>query len=424
MTPTAVPPTATPTQPPAALAIHELKADVPRDQTVSQEDAAAVVAADGGFAFDLYQKLRQTKDGNFFFSPYSVSEALSMTYAGAGTLTSEQMASVLGIDIPAADWHTGRNSIDLQLTDASNRYVPDGAKPTKLAPINTVFGQENFPFENDWLSLLARDYGAGMQVVDFRTDPEACRQLINQWVSDQTNGRIKELLPKGSVINWTSFVLINAIYMRAAWTHPFDADNTDKHDFTLLSGSTVSADEMHQSIQTLYAAGDGWKAVELPYVSDFSMLVVVPDGGRFAEVERGLDYAQVQAISDKLADFDVTLALPKWESKTAMSMKSMLEDLGMSELFKRYDADLTGIADMHPYNDNLFVSLVLHQANVTVDEKGTEAAAATAVIGDITGGPGPANRTLTIDRPFIYLIRDNVTGEILFLGRVLDPTAG
>jgi serpin B len=325
------------------------------------------------------------------------------------------MAAVLGIGADQDAWHAGRNRLELTLTDAASRPpLVSGAVPLTLEPTNAVFGQADYPFKTDFLDLLATDYGAGLQTVDFAADPEAGRLAINAWVAQRTHDRIEELLSQGAIDELTRMVLVNAIYFKASWVYPFDPDQTAPAPFHLLDGSTSEVPMMHAGPRTSYSVGDGWQAIRLPYYGA-SMLVIVPDEGRFLEVEALLDPAFIANVETLLGEAQVTLTMPKWESESSLGLIPVLQEMGVHDLFDPYRADLSGIADA----SQLYVTDVVHQANVTVDENGTEAAAATAVVVGDTSAPQPV--TLTIDRPFIYLIRDGATGEMLFLGRLLEP---
>lgn len=405
-----------PTASPAVEGIREVRSDAARAPVddVGADVIAKVVASDRQFAFRLYREFLATESGNLFYSPYSVSTALSMAYAGARGQTATQMAAALGIDVDDAAWHGGRNSVELKL--AAQRPVPSTFVPLKLEPTNGLFGQDGFAFEPDFLRILAADYGAGLQAVDFATRAAAARDLINAWVAARTADRIKDLLPHGAVSSQTVAVLVNAIYFKANWWDQFDPKATAAQAFNRLDGSTVSADQMHGRLMTDYAAGDGWQAVRLRYAGDASMLLIAPDAGQFSDVETAFDGELLSQVEDELASADVVLDMPKWESASAIDLEPPLQALGITDLFG--PADLTGVSAA----GGLAVSNAVHQANITVDEQGTEAAAATALA--IAGSAPAKTVTLSIDRPFLYLITDDVTGEILFVGRVVDPTAG
>jgi serpin B len=374
------------------------------------------VTADAGFGLRLYHELVKG-GGNLIYSPYSISTALSMTYAGARGSSATQLAAALGVGSDPTAWHRGRNDLDAALTRSAT-LEPSEFTPLTIDPTNAIFGQDGFPFEPSYLELLARAYGAGLEALDFATDPEAARLAINAWVAVRTQGRIPELLAPGKVSGSTRFVLVNAIYFKGSWAAPFDKAQTKSARFHRLDGSTVATPLMHGSIDGTYVRAKDWQAVEIPYIGA-SMTVILPDAGKFAAVERGLDGGILDTLTAHPRFTRVHLALPRWSSSTAAELNPALERLGVRDLFDAGKADLTGIADA-----GLFVSFVVHQANIDVDEAGTEAAAATAVGGDTSGGGPEGEVTVTVDRPFIFLIRDGLSGEILFAGRVLDPTAG
>lgn len=406
----------------AAADIELVAVDLPRaDPGTAPPDAlSAVVAADSGFAFDLYRELIGTERGNLFVSPFSVSTALSMTWAGARGETASQLADVLGIAIAPGDWHAGRNALDLALADVSEApQLAGDVEPLTLEVANGLFGQADYPFERPFLTTIAEDYGAGLLTVDFMGASEPARVGINRWVAERTRERIDELLPEGSIDEMTRLVLVNAIYFNGNWIVQFAPEQTRSEPFRRLDGSSVTVATMHGVGPFDYAEADGWQAVRLPYWGGASMLIVAPQDGRFAEIEGQLGPAFLAGVRASLAAHQVTLAMPKWDFASTIGMNETLQALGVRDAFVLPPGD--GSADFTAITAErvLYVSDVFHQANVTVDEHGTEAAAATAVVVREVSLPPAA--TLSLDRPFIFLLQDDETGEILFLGRVLDP---
>ncbi|NLE75239.1 MAG: serpin family protein [Chloroflexi bacterium] len=372
----------------------------------------------GSFAFALYGALRERK-GNLFASPYSISQALAMTYAGARGQTAQQMADALRLILAPERLHPAWNSLDQTLTNR-NRWkdaVADGPR-FMLHIVNALWGQADYEFRPEYLDLLAEHYGAGMRLLDFSADPAGARETINRWVGEQTQGKISDLLPSGTIDPLTRLVLTNAIYFDAAWQYPFLAEATQDGPFTHLDGSTVQARMMRQSKRLPYAEGPTFQAVELPYVGgELSMVVVLPAPGQFQPFEESLDWAQWQEIAQALDERDVELTLPKWDFDSQFNLSAALQRLGMTDAFNVDAADFSGMDG----TDRLYIKEVIHKAAVTVDEAGTVAAAATAVI--LVQKAMPLEPvTFTADRPFVFLIRDRGTGSILFLGRVLDPT--
>lgn len=424
--PTTNSPTITPQPPIAAIApIFELRSSIAREPAGRDRLAgvATLADADAEFAFNLYHEIAASEPGNLFFSPYSISTALSMALAGARGNTATEMRLALGVGEDDEAWHDARNRLELALSSLEERHLPSEgeAEPLTLEPTNAIFGQADYAFRDEFLDLLAGNYGAGMQAVDFVANPEAARLGINEWVAEQTRDRIEELLKQGSITLLTRAVLVNAIYFKGNWIYEFNPENTSSEPFHLLNGSTRNVQMMHASPEGQYASGQGWAAVELPYWGGASMIVVVPDEGRFDDVERRLDAAFVEELNTAFTEYEVHLSLPRWESELTLGLVPSLQELGIHEAFVPGLADLSGVADFTQTGEPLYVADVIHQANITVDEEGTEAAAATAVLVFAVCRCGPPEVTLTVDRPFIYLIRDEVTGEILFVGRLLEP---
>lgn len=383
---------------------------------VAPEVSSSLAAGNRAFAFDLYRRLA-AQDGNLFFSPYSISTALAMTYAGAAGSTADQMAGTLHFDLPADSLHAAFNAYALDL-EARAKADVDGT-PFELSIANSLWGQQGFAFRPEFLDLLAENYAAGMRLVDFVADPEASRQVINRWVSDETRQKIEDLIPEGAIDDMTRLVLANAIYFKASWLTAFDPDATVSQPFHRLSGDSVDVSMMQASESYRYLLGDGYQAIELPYQSgEMSMVILLPDAGRFEAFEDALGPAVLEQALAEMTYGPVRLGLPRFSYESAFSLREALEGLGMTDAFDPDRADFSGMDG----NRDLYIGSVVHKAFVAVDEKGTEAAAATAVIMGITSAPIDEPITITVDRPFIYLIRDGQTGSILFMGRVIDPS--
>jgi serpin B len=397
----------------SATEIPEVRSDLDRDlqPNVTASELDALVAGNTEFATDLYKQVRD-KPGNLFMSPHSISTALAMTWAGASTNTAAQMADTLHFGLPAAQQHAAFNKLDLELASRAANAQGDTI-PFRLTTANAIFGQEGKTFMMPFLDTLARNYGAGMRVLDFEGDPDGSRVTINHWVEDKTNDRIKDLLPEGSVTDATKLVLTNAIYFSAAWAEPFEASATADGPFWIGGDSQVVVPFLHGNHEQGYAAGDGWKAAELPYDGgQLSMVVIVPDN--LAAFEAALSPQLLDTIVGAMHDYALDLKLPKFRFDAPLGLKEVLVALGMTDAFNEA-ADFSGIDGTR----NLLIQDVLHKGFVSIDEKGTEAAAATAVLVGDTAAPEPA--TLVVDRPFLFLIRDKPTGAILFVGRVVDP---
>ena len=400
------------TPPPGELVQSEKQRVTTPD--VSDADLAELVTGNSGFAFDLYQQVRD-ESGNLFYSPYSISIALAMTYAGAQGNTEQQMGDALKFTLPQDRLHPAFNALDLALESRSESADGEGFT---LNIVNRLWGQIDYAFLAEFLDVLAVNYGAGLNLLDFRNQPDESRIEINDWVADQTKDRIQDLIAPGMITTDTRLVLTNAIYFLAAWREPFDEASTRERPFQLLNGSEVNTPMMRQTTGFGYAAGDGYEAVELPYEGDqLSMVVIMPDAGRFEEFESSLDADRVDAITASMSFERVNLTLPKFTFEWEVELGTALSTLGMPTAFSDA-ADFSGMNGI----GGLFIQAVLHKAFVAVDEAGTEAAAATAVIIGATAVPQEPI-PVTIDRPFIFLIRDIDTGTILFLGRVVDPSA-
>ncbi len=393
-----------------------VRSDRPRQQAPpgAPEDLRALADSNAAFAFDLYRKLL-FQDDNLLFSPYSISLALGMTFAGAAGETASQMAETMHFSLPPDRLHSAFNA-QAQLLEALAEAPGEGT-PFELSLANSLWGQQDLRLEPAFLDLLAQDYGAGLRLVDFAADPEAARLAINQWVSNETNDKIQDLIPSGVLNSLTRLVLANAIYFKAAWLYPFEESSTSAEPFHLLDGSTVDAPMMNQSESLEYALMDDYGAVQLPYQgANISMLLILPDDGRFEAVEAALDSAGIEEILPSLRHAQVKLTLPKFSYESSFNLNQALESQGMIDAFDVDRADfslMTGAPD-------LYIGHVLHKALIDVNEAGTEAAAATAVIMQLKAAPMESVE-FRVDRPFIYLIRDEQTGSILFLGRVLNP---
>ena len=414
-TPT-VPPTVTPTTAPQNFTVaFSSKARVEKPD-VPAADLEQLASGNNAFALDLYRQLAEDNSGNLFMSPYSVSLALAMTYAGARGNTATEMADSLHFNLPDSRLHAAFNELD-RLLAARGADLPADEKFT-LNIANSIWGQQGFKFESAFLDTLAENYGAGMRLVNYSSQAEIARQTINKWVEDNTNGRIKDLIPQGALDEQTVLVLANAIYFKAAWAREFNPDLTAREDFHTLKDGAVKADMMRQTGMFNFVDADGYTAVEIPYVGQqTSMVVLVPDDGEFTSFESSLDAAKLAQVIDDLHYTNVDLKFPKFSYESKFMLPQVLKQLGMLDAFDPFEADFSGMRTPPP---SLMITDVIHQAFVAVDEQGTEAAAATAVIVGVTSiAPDPIE--FAVDRPFIYLIRDVPTDTILFTGRVLNP---
>jgi serpin B len=380
---------------------------------VPEADARELALGNTAFALELYRRIGAAP-GNLFCSPYSVSSALAMTYAGARGETAEQMARALRFTLPQARLHPAFNALDLALARRGEGAEGRDGKGFRLHMANAIWGQVGSAFVPSFLDVLAESYGAGLHVVDFVQAPDEARGIINGWVAERTEDRIKDILPEGALGSSTRLVLTNAIYFNAAWQFPFEEEETTPGSFTLADGSAVSVPMMTNHAQVRYGEGDGYEALELPYDGgELSMVLVLPS--ELGGFEAGLDPERLDGVLASLGSRSVTMALPRFKIASTLDLAPPLEDLGMPAAFSDH-ADFSGMS----VQGGLFITDVLHEAFVSVNEAGTEAAAATAVVIGETSAPEPA--AIRFDRPFLFVIRDRATGAILFVGRVADPS--
>ncbi|WP_242342147.1 serpin family protein [Anaeromyxobacter terrae] len=379
-------------------------------------DLAAAVASNGALALDLYRVLAADAQENLFFSPQSIAFALSMTYPGAAGSTAAAFEQTLHVSIPEPQYHRAMNDLDRQLRSRGEGASGTDGQPFRLRLVNQLFARKGFGFEQPFLDTLAEEYGADVRLLDFASAPEPSRAAINGWVEQETEDRIRELLPAGTIATDTVAVLVNAIYFNAAWAKAFDPALTRDREFTLLDGSRILVPTMASGDMPARAAQvAGVEVVELPYDGgELSMLLLVPPAGGLATLEEQLTPARLQEYVAALHGEHLALTLPRFEVRSSLGLKPPLAALGLGVAF----GELADFSRMSSEVD-LLVSDVVHQAFVKVNEAGTEAAAATAVI--IGPTSAPIVRTVAIDRPFVFAIRDHATGALVFLGRVVRP---
>jgi serpin B len=403
-----------------------------RDPNPQVEPAALeqLGADNRDFAFALYAQVANGNQDNLFFSPYSVSEAVAMLYAGARGQTESEIAAALRFGLPQAQLHPAFNATDQTLAkraDEVSPRAPDGLlqdppKPgdgLRLSLVNAAFVQRGLAFQAPYLDTLATSYGAGLYTTDFGRDPAAAEARINDWFAEQTERRIEALLAPGSLNAATRLVLANAIYFKAFWQNRFQKESTRAGTFHAPSADVpVSMMIGHDG---LYAEGDGYQALALPYASTaVRMLFVLPAEGRFDELQARFDRPLIDEVRAALArptDRDLNVSVPRFGFRAELDAGRALRALGMQAAFEPSQADFSGISQ----GAGLYLSDVLHQASIVIDEDGTEAAAATAILASTGTGPPPI--VVVLDRPFLFLVYDEPTGQILFLGRLVDPRA-
>ena len=369
-----------------------------------------VVEGLNAFTFDMYREL-SAKGGNLFFSPYSVEVALAMAYEGANGSTREEMGKVL--HLPGDDdarW-TGFRCLILSLNPSKGPYV--------LSTANALWVQEGYPVNERYLWIIKEFYLGDVRNVDFVRNPDGAAEEINHWAEEQTRGRIKDLIQKGVLNEYTRLVITNAIYFRANWSSRFDPGDTANESFTLASGEKIIVPMMHQRGTFNYTENDELQALEMPYEGGrLSMLIILPRDNSPAGIERKLTPEFIRELRKGMKPELVDVTVPKFRFEASYSLKKPLIDMGMAKAFSGA-ANFSGITDA----ERLFISDVIHKTFISVAENGTEAAAATAVKLEAASAPGeePEYKVFRADHPFLFLIVDRKTGAVLFMGRLMDP---
>lgn len=383
--------------------------------------AASAATAIRGFSGDMYRNVAaERRAKNVACSPFSVAMALAMTRTGARGTTASEMDAVLRAPNPAPQaFNAGLAALAQAVIAPFSDPAADGVKRPRLAIANSIWAQRDLPLEPAFVEALAKYYEAAVHAVDFKTATEAARLEINAWISERTNGKIPEVLSKDALTTMTRMVLANALYLKAPWRTPFNPRLTASAPFTREDGATVSATMMTAPGQTIgYQETPDWFAVELPYVgTQLAMTIVVPTPGRLAAVESSLDGALLERLLAGFPPTRVALRLPRWTFRLPVQLGPLLSRLGMPTAFDERLANFSGITSKAP----LHIDKVVHETFIAVDEKGTEAAAATAVIIEAPSIPPPAI-PVTVDRSFLYVIHHIAAATPLFVGRVIDPT--
>ncbi len=377
------------------------------------EDAMAVAKDGNEFATDLYARLHSDSPGNLFFSPYSISVALAMTDAGAAGETETQMAKVLHFQLSETKVHPAYGA--LQKLMVSDDKTPD----FQLRVANRLWGQKGFAFLPEFLAITKTDYGADLGLLDFK-QTEAARQSINAWVEQQTDDKIRDLLAPGVLDASTRLVLTNAIYFKARWSSEFSKSATTDAPFHLSASEQISVPTMNHTHQLAYGAFDELQVLEMPYANHrLSMLILLPakiDG--LSDLEQRLTSDNLQKWSAALAPRRVNVHLPKFKTTCQFSLAEVLASMGMSLAFSD-KADFSRMSTQ----ESLYISAVIHKAFVDVNEEGTEAAAATAIAMRAMGRAAAPEKPVDFraDHPFVFVIRENRTQSVLFLGRLVSP---
>ncbi len=398
----------------AVLFLFPYNADQPpraEDTGSTQQGIQEVVNANNKFAFEIYSELNKVEDGNMFYSPYSISAALAMTYEGAKGQTADEIKSV---------FHFPENNVLRPNFAAIYNEINKGSKKYELRTGNALWVQQDYSLLEDYMSRVEKYYGGKATNLDFIKETEQSRQTINVFIEEQTNNKIKDLIPQGTLTSDIRVVLTNAIYFKGTWEWEFDKSDTREQDFKITPTNVVKTPMMYMKNDKAtfnYADTGDLQILELPYKGEkISMLILLPT--------ENLDAIEPSLITEKLNEYKAkmtetkldSISLPKFEFDTKYFMNDALSAMGMPTAFDTDSADFSGMTNKR----DLFISFVIHQAYVKVDEEGTEAAAATAVgIGITSVSP---RKAFIADHPFIFIIQEKENGNILFIGRVTDPT--
>jgi serpin B len=388
---------------------------VERDRRALKEQVAAVVEAGNRFAFDLYQRLR-ADEGNLFFSPASISMALAMTYAGAAENTAAEMAKTLHFDMPKAQ-------LDAEMRVIRASWNTNNKQQGfRLDVANRLWGRDGYKFLPEFLRVTRMDYGAELARLDFAKEAEKSRQQINQWIEAHTQDKIQNLIPSAQTVRDARLVLTNAVYFKGDWREPFDKNRTKDDDFHISENRQIKAPFMQKRHRFRYAAIDDMQILELPYGNgSLAMVILLPekvDG--LGELAGTLTTDNFRKWTVSLQTQEVVIFLPKFKTTAEFQLGNTLRSMGMASAFDPSTADFSGMTG----GKDLFISAVIHKAFVDVNEEGTEAAAATGVIMTHTAIRVKPKKPpiFRADHPFVFLIRDNRNGAILFLGRIVDPS--
>jgi len=389
-------------------------------------DAVPLATGLNDVGYDLFHYVATTEDGDVVLSPLSIGLAFGMLDLGATGEVKDALQQLFAYPVDGDARWSAFNTLDQGIVSEPGPQptpTPDefgrAEPPLPIIRIaNRMFRDSDFTTVEGYAEALMRWFGAGSEPLQIQQDPEAARVYINDWVSGKTNGLIPKLIPAGSITPETVMVLVNPIYLKAPWREPFEVHATEDDNFTLLDGSVVTVPLMHNGMfETLAAFGDGYTAVDIPYTGDLTMTVILPDTGRYDEIEAALGSDFVAGVDATMGSVDADLYLPRFESETSFNLRMAIEDgLGVTGLF--------GVPDLLGIGPDIQVDDAVHAAKIIVNEEGTEAAAATAImVAGAAPGPEPVIVPIRIDRPFLYIIRDHTTGAVLFVGRVLDPSA-
>jgi serpin B len=376
---------------------------------IHAQEKIPAVTGNNKFAFKLYEEINDEEE-NVFFSPYSISSALAMTYNGAKGTTGDEMAEVL-------NFTKDKEALSADFKQLNEDFRNFNQEDLKLHIANSLWCQQDLDFKQSFLDMNAKYYDAGIQKVNFAENYKEIRKEINQWVEKKTQNKIQDLIQKGMLDKLTRLVLVNAIYFKGMWEFPFDEKKTKEDTFYVYSECMTKADFMHRDITAKYYKDDLAKVIEIPYSGkQLSMMIIMPlEKYGMRKLENKLDNKLYESYNKSLYSTKVKLSLPKFKINAGYELNKPLSELGMKSAFGK-NADFSGITDV----EELYISNVIHKSFVEVNEEGTEAAAATGVVMRKTTAI-MKKEVFEADHPFIFFIKDNKTGSILFMGRVMNP---
>jgi len=410
----------------STAAPEEVRSDGARDPGGGSTELAVHSVNDLGGTLHRAEAAGQP-GANLVIAPASLGIALGLARAGAAGVTATEMDHVLEAVDPTA-LAPSLNALDQALAARSGtRPDASGTRPIEVALqlVRALWGQQELPWAKDFLDELAASYGEGVHTTDFAPDPEAARTVVNQWVRDATDGRVQEILPSGIVDRTTTLLLLDAVHLKAPWLTPFESSGTGEAAFTRYDGTSVTVPTMRSASQLAYAAGPGWQAVDLPYAGyELTMTIVVPDPGQIAPIEAQLTPDLLTTVVATQGLRTVQLALPRWKVESSVPAGDALAAAGMPSAFEPDAADFSAMVESNgSARPPLFLAAVQHEASLAVDEAGSDSPAATSVtaVGGSAAG-GPVN--LSVDRPFLFFVRDVATGAVVLQGRVVDPLSG
>lgn len=397
-----------------------------------EEPLYTLTLSQTAFAVDMYDKIAGLLgEDNFIFSPYSLNIALAMVYAGAEGDTEQQMKEAMHFSLSETELY--ETISDLRNTLASRSEIPENmyryehyTEPPQLFHLNIanrLWLQDDYNIQQNYLDLLENYFNVGLGMVDFSGNMDHAIETINKWVSDQTQEKIPELIPRGALDQLTRFVITNAIYFKANWADQFNEYNTHPETFYLINGEEIEIAMMEQERSYRYTRREDYQAIAIPYEgSDVVMMVLMPDEGKFHQVENSLEAEDYAQLYNQTRGQLVELLLPRWKYRTSSVLSNVFQELGMVDAFSPSRANFSDITN----EEDIFIGCVIHEAYIKVNEEGTEAAAATAIGMAGAAGPGqdpPQPIVFKVDHPFIYYIFDIDTQSILFMGRVMNPEA-